>query len=93
MPGDSLQGDEYPEGTCRGLGWWKQATHPCQSKPEMMGVGGEDADKQMGIKRVGEACLRDRESYWTWGEGETRSWSKLGILGGWEKEQVCLGEC
>lgn len=53
MLGDSLQDDECPEGTCRGLGWWKQGRHPCQSKPEMMGVRGEDADKQMGIKRVG----------------------------------------
>lgn len=81
MPGDSLQGDECPEGTCRGLGWWKQATPPCQAKPEMMGVGGEEADKQMAVKRLG-ACLRDREPYWTWAEGETRSWSTLGILGG-----------
>lgn len=60
MPGDSLQGDERPDGTRRGLGWWKQGRHVglrqrllLQSKPEMMGVGGEDADKQMGIKRVG----------------------------------------
>lgn len=39
------------------LGWWKQGCMwgPRQklllfSKPEMMGVGGEDTDKQMGLK-------------------------------------------
>lgn len=44
-------------GHVQGLGWWKQGCMwgPRQrlllsSKPEMMGVGGEDTDKQRGLK-------------------------------------------
>lgn len=72
--GDSLQGDGShtgPDVVEAGSGVRAQAEATAVISAREYGAGGEDTDKQMGLKGIGEADF-------TWGEGETRPRFELG---------------
>ena len=61
-----MQGDASLMGPAQGLGWWKQGMNvgtreeaTAVSKPEMLGAGVEDADKQMGLNKVWGCTLEE----------------------------------
>lgn len=70
------------------MGAQAEATAAIQARG--YGAGGEDADKQMGLKGLGR---QTRVVPPHGSDRETRPRFKLGIQGGREEHQVCLGEC